>query len=330
MRVQHFYIPPDVTIDDDGNYSNDDLQYVYNLHDMYDRWLMSYTGLGMPPVDYITQRGPEQHGETVLDFRLKERLIQYIHRRDGCTLQGYWDAREDTIDKLRPNRQSQIGQFEDGRLRVIRPDGSVRDILATILSGPVFTARNPAQWDEWAFTEALRFKCADPTWFDPAVNTVTWTVDDVVSGLYFYDAVSRPESLVFPDNAVFANDIISPDPFNVTYTGTWFSYPTFIITGPLRGPAITNTVLDIKIQLEYEVAAGEVVTIVTDYGSKSITNQLNENLINTKSRDSDLNLYIAPHPYASGGVNTFLVSGSGASLTNTSVVMQYRNRYIGI
>lgn len=325
--ARHYYIPPDVGINVNGTTDPDDYGKVYKLNSMYDKWLMSFTGLGMPPIQYITQRGPQQHGSQLLDFRLQERFIQYIHRRKGCNASDYWDNRSDIINWIRPNRQA-VNCFSSGRLRVVMPNNKTRDIMAIIQDGPAFAAKDPSIWDAWSFTEALRFKCHDPTWFNPARSSVTWTVT-TISGLLFYD-VGLEDHLIFPDNAIFSSDILSGTEISVPYTGTWFGYPTIVITGPIIAPTITNTLLGIKISLNYEVSVGEVITITTDYGNKTITNQLGTSLIGTKTTDSDMNFYLAPDPTAPGGINTFTATGSGASELLTSIVMYYNTRDIGI
>ncbi|MCI0551432.1 MAG: exo-alpha-sialidase, partial [Anaerolineae bacterium] len=39
------------------------------------RFVMNFSGFGMPPFDYVTQRGPFQHGETVRDFFARPRIV---------------------------------------------------------------------------------------------------------------------------------------------------------------------------------------------------------------------------------------------------------------
>jgi hypothetical protein len=289
---------------------------------------MSFTGMGMPPINYLSQSGPEQHGETLLDFRLQTRIIQYsLYDATACSRQGYWDQRSVWIDALRPNRQA-VDSFKMGRLRKVLPNGAIRDIDALIQEGPPFTARDPGRWMEWSLAETLRFKCPDPTWYDPVTRCVTWTVD-VFNGLLFYHVTEAPVNLIFPSSAIFSSGVLSSTT-TVTYTGTWFAYPVITLVGPLSGPTIYNDTLGVMIKLNYNISVGETVTINTAYGNKTITNQNGVNLIGTKTVDSNLNLYLAPPPIAAGGVNTLRVVGSGADDAVTSINLAYHTRYIGI
>jgi len=104
---------------------------LYNLEDLKDRAIIgSVTGQGMAPLEYQTQRGPQQHGDTIIGYRLSPRVMQMVHRRNACDRQGNWDHRDELLDVLRPNRVTlgPGGRPLPGQLRKIRPDGSIRDI----------------------------------------------------------------------------------------------------------------------------------------------------------------------------------------------------------
>ena len=325
-REQDFYIPPDITVNDDGTIAQIDWQKVQRMQDFNDRALISFTGMGMPPIQYITQSGPMQNGETILDFRLQPRIIQYSIRRNHCSRDEYKDGRAELINLLRPNRQP-TKKFQNGRLRKVWPDGTTRDISAVIEQGPAFAARNNSKWDEWSYTETLRFKCVDPTWFDPTLVNVNW---DAVTytGLIFgpYDG----NHLIFPDNMVFGTSGVFSGSVAVAYTGTWFAYPVIKIVGPVQSPIIRNLSLGLKIQLDYNVSLGETVTINTAYGNKTIVNNTGTNLIGLISDDTDLNFYIAPDPVVPNGINTLAVLGAGATAGVSDIDVNYYTRYIGI
>src|SRR3990167_9916197 len=102
----------------------------------------------MPQIEYITQRGPYQHGVTVQDYFLQPRVIQMLIRQQYCSRIKLWAGRSNILNHLRPNRQSP-GQLNTGKLRKYLPDGSIRDLDVLIQEGPRFEARN-LKWDEWA------------------------------------------------------------------------------------------------------------------------------------------------------------------------------------
>lgn len=300
--------------------------------DTHDKFLMTFTGLGMPPIEYITQRGPFQHGETAIDYRLMPRVIQLTHRRNANCRNDYWNARSDLINFLRPNRQA-FGEFSPGQLRKILPDGSIRDIDVMIEQGPIFTPRDTSRWDEFGFMESLRFIAFDPTFYDPTQVTATWSLS-TSDQLVFNTVGGALDTLVFRldgvgDGLLFGTDIIDND-LTVNYTGTWLSLPTVEIDGPISGFIITNVTTGEFIRLNYVVPAGRTVTITLDYGNKTVEDDLGTNLIGTVSSDSDLSTFhIAPDPEATDGTNVFSVLGGGTD-GNTEVRLLYYTRYIGI
>jgi hypothetical protein len=66
--------------------------------------LRAVSNFGMPPIRFITQRGPFQDGETPLDMRLDPRVIQIEIVNYLCNRTSFWTHRNELIDLLRPNR----------------------------------------------------------------------------------------------------------------------------------------------------------------------------------------------------------------------------------
>jgi len=298
---------------------------TYQFDNGHSDLLFSFTGDGLPPIEYIDQQGPFQHGKTLLDYRLAPRIIQFVHRRQACSRLGYWNNRAGLLNALRPNRQAP-GEFALGKLRKVLPDGSKRDIDVMIQQGLAFAPRQMEQWDEWGLTEAIQFIAPDPTFYDPESKNVIWDID-ILLGKIYYSASALTE-LKYP--YFYGQDIIAGSA-TVTYTGTWLTYPTLELIGPLSQPFVENTVTGESIQLDYNIAAGEMVTIALPYGNKTVTNNFSANLIGTVTADSDLaTFHIAPDPEAAGGVNVFNASGGGGVAGVTQIRMSWYTRYIGI
>lgn len=287
----------------------------------FDKFLMSETGYGMPAISYISQRGPNQHGETIYDYRLEPRTIQIVHDRTNCTREDYWDSRSDILNFLRPNRQT-IGQFGLGRLLKKLPRGEQRAIDVTIQEGPSFDKAVSGEWDFTNIYDTIRFFAPDPTFYDPTQNCVEFVL-------------AYANHLIFPFSfdgvdMVFASGVISSS-IDITYTGTWLSYPSIEVNGPFSGVEIRNETTGEKIRMNYLVSSGETVTITLAYGNKTVTSSTGTNLIGTVTSDSDLaTFHIEPEPGASGGINTFSVNATGASVGVSSVEIAYYTRYIGI
>jgi len=290
--------------------------------DQENRMILSgISGQGMPPLEYTTQRGPNQHGETVVKYRLQPRVMQMLLRQNNYTRQAYWDNRARLIDVLRANRQLTLADRPlPGRLRKIMPDGAFRDIDVLIAQGPEF---QPAQeWNEWSFEEALRFIAHDPTFYDPVPVTVP-------------AAIPANSQLAFPASfpASFGASAAFVD-VNHHYDGTWLTYPVITLTGPLTAVVIENLTTGEAIQFTHILEAGESAVMDLRFGYKTVVNPdlpANDpaaNLIGAV--DGDLGMFhLEPAPLAPGGINQlrFFISG----LTSDGLVsLEYHTRYIGI
>jgi len=287
----------------------------FNL--LSDRFIQSFEGYGMSPIKYVQQQGALQHGTTVYDYKLQRRIVQWTVRQNGCDRWDYWEKRAHFIDILRPNKHT-LNNFGPGKLRKFMPDGEIRDLDVHLEFGPIF-ASPQNYWDEWGFTEALRFIAPDPTFYDPTIEIET-------SGLS-----TSPTELEFPITfPIELGDSLINDLNNITYIGTWLTYPTIVITGPISGFKITNETTDEYIQLSHELAAGETITISLEYGNKTVEHSDGTNLMGSILPGSNLaTFHLAPDPQAPGGVNAVRIIGAGAG-SATEIELQFNNRYIGI
>jgi hypothetical protein len=298
-----------------------------------DKFIVSDEGYGLPPIEYKTQRGPRQHGNTMVDYRLEKRVIQIITRQDTCSRFDYWDARADWINMLRPNRHA-YNKKTPGILQKYLPNGEKRFIKAVIEEGPIFGPQDQEVWDEWGFTEALRFVCNDPIFYDPTPICYTWTLatsDHLVFPFFFRVPTSERED---GGGLLFAQSVIN-SPEEVTYDATFESYPEFEIIGPLNGTEIYHAELDKTIKLNYNIIAGDTVTIGLQPGNKVVTSTLNGDIIGTVSNPRDLTTFrLLPDPELSNGINTIIVTGTDAvadsSFANSQVQMTFYRRFIGI
>jgi hypothetical protein len=295
---------------------------VYQF-DSHDKFLISETGWGMPPIKYITQKSPVQHGETAIDYRLNPRVIQLVHRRNACSRDEYWENRSTLLNMIRPNRQGYYGRLlppmlQPGKLRKILPDGSKRDVDVVIEQGPEFAARDPSRWDEWAFTETLRFIAHDPILYDPDVKSNTFTL-------------ASYNKLTFPFSFPFLFDLPNLLAIeNLTNAGSWISYPTIAVTGPASGFTIDNLTTQKWITFNTVVSPGETITIDLRFGYKTVTNQSGINKINEVSAESDLATFgLVAEPESPSGANSIRIYAPGGD-ANTAVTISWYDRYIGI
>lgn len=299
-------------------FAPDSTRYKFDTHS---KFLMSEEGFGMPPINYISQQAPLQHGVTIYDYRLQQRIIQLVMRANGCNRDEYWSIRAQLLDAIRPNRQF-TGLFELGTLRKIFRDGDKRDIHVMVEQGPSF-APGGRGWDEYGITDTIRFIAPDPTFFDPEIVEVSWETE--VSDHLIFPFTFDGTDMIFTDDV----DSIA---FSITYTGTWISYPTIILRGPISGPVITNATTGKVIDLStYDIVGGEEVTITLEFGNKTVTSSVSGNIIGDVASTSDLATFgIVPDPSAPDGVNDITVEGDDIVPGQSNVIIRYYTRYIGI
>lgn len=292
---------------------------VFNLdsHARVGKWVISQAGWGMPPIRYNTVRDPLGGAELVKSYFLQPRTVELLIRQEFCGRPEYWRGRAAILEATRVNRGNPL-EAAPVTLRRLLPDGHRRDLEVYLQGGLEFAPRSPGQWDEWAFTEFLRFIAYDPVITDPTPRVELFTL-------------APRGDLVFPIEfpLEFGGDTV--DQFrDVTYAGTWLSHPVINLTGPLNNPIITNLTTGEKLELTYNIPSGEVVTLNLQYGQKKVEDNLGNNLIGTLTTDSDFaTWHLAPDPEAPGGVNQLQVQGTQGEAGVTAIQVEYFERHIG-
>lgn len=263
-------------------------------------------GLGMPPVEYVTTRGPFQHGESVKEYWLKPRVIQMLIRRNARSRSEYQQLRYSLINYMRPNRAPRP---TPGRLRKYCADGSVREWFVYPSEGPSFPAGDLGQWDQWSIQDTIRFTAYDPIARDPSTHSITFAATGTVGTF----------PITFPLQIAAFGTSAPTD-----YAGTWDTFPLITINGPATGVVVRNVTTDEVLSLAYTVPSGRVVTVTLDYGNKTVKLDDGTNLIGYMSADSDIGSF-----HLQPGSNTFQVYASGTS-SISSVILQWYDRYIGV
>lgn len=286
----------------------------YRLHAPPNKVVMSEEGFGLPPLEYVVDRAPFQHGDTVRSFHLNPRPVQLVVLHNFCSRAEYWDGRASLLDAIRPNRVTDFQTQAVGKLLYYLANGQKRQLDVLPDSGPGF-APPQGGWREWSFMEVLRFTAHDPAWYDPAQQSAAFSIGSA-------SAVVFP--IVFP--ITFAETLSVSA---ITYAGSWLEYPSFTVAGPVTGLRIVNLTTGQVLQLNYSLPAGYSLTI-TLRGIKSIQRSDGVNLLNHLSDDSNLSTFaLLPDPEAPGGINNIQVGGSGTT-ASTVITMHWHSRYIGI
>jgi hypothetical protein len=203
-----------------------------------------------------------------------------------------------------------------GILRKIFPDGSKKDIGVFINQGPAFGEQDPEGSERNAVVESVRWYCPDPIFFDPEQVCVEWTV-------------ANTQQLVFPITfPILFSGIIIDNTISVPYAGTWMTYPSIEITGPLSGAIINQLTTGEALQVLYNISNGEILTISLEFGNKTVESSIYGNRIGSVTGDI-ATFHIAAEPEAPLGVNSIQVIGGNALVGTTAVRLAYYKKYIG-
>jgi len=269
-------------------------------------YVMQEDGFGMPPLEFVTQRGPFQHGETVKDIWVRPRTMQLIIRRSGTSRTDYQRLRMALIDTLRFNRSA---HGAPGRLRKYLATGLVVEWDVFASEGPGFPSHDPNVWDQWSVQDTIRFTAYDPIARNPILRSTSYGASGVV-GLF---------PITFPlQIASFGASV------PIDYRGTWGTFPTLYLNGPLTGTLIRNLATDEKLSFSYTIPSGRVVTIDLNYGRKTVTLDDGTNLIGYMSSDSDIGSF-----HLQPGENTMQIFATGTSAVS-SVIFHWFDRYLGV
>ena len=280
---------------------------VYPLH-VWGQELLSVSGLGEIGLEYQTTRGYGQHGQTVLGWRLTPRSISFQMSHAARSRRDFWAAREALLVAIRPY----IGQAVT--YRKVFPNGARRDIQGWLREGPSIE-----ETDHHSFASSFVLECPDPSFYDPAVQTIT-----LAAG--FPRAVALPVTLytvqACPDDGFWCERAATVRG-DAQYAGTWRSYPVIQIDGPYQWFRLENTRTGAYLTLSVSLDVGRTLTIDLTPGTQSITDDLGNDRLNDRSAGSFIDFYLE------AGSNEIVGDGGGVS-SSTQVRVQYVNRYIGL
>lgn len=281
----------------------------YSLDDDTICRLKSHDGWGVPPNHRLTERGPNQHGDTDLGMRLDPRIGTIIVQLPVQTMATMYERRDQLVDIFSPANDLTLKWALDYGTRYI--DGHVSSEMSLPIDQRLWSAQ----------IVTVRIRCADPTFYALPAQVVTFALGG--SG----DAFAVPMAIPWPIGTSTLDQTVQ-----VTYAGNWRSHPHRIrIVGPITNPVITNETTEEVLDFTgTTIAAGEYFDIDCRYGYKTIIDQDGDNQIATLTEDSDLaTFHLAPHPEAVDGINDINVSGSAVNEA-TEVYLNYYTRYLGL
>lgn len=275
--------------------------------------LLAYGNLGASPTQFITRRGYKQNGSTEIDFLLQSRTISVeLWHAPGCNRQDYWDIRKELHDFLRPNRNGPL------TFTIQTPNGNQRSIVVRADPGLVFPPQNNN--NNWNIQETFDFLALDPLFFNASQSILTLSS-------------SAQTQLVFPITfpISFGTSDLLLTSGNITYNGTWKTYPIITLTGPYTRAAIRNTQTGVVLFMSIPILTGESRIIDLTPGSQSITDTNGNNKFSDLGAGSNLvDFAILPDPEVAGGVQAITVQFIGGTNGVSGATLGYYERFFGL
>lgn len=248
-------------------------------------------GFGLSPLHRITTRGPLQDGDSDIDFRLDPRVIQIpliVQNSSASPKYNSYVIRDALLDIFQPQYPGYIEVTTGNGVSTI-----TRRLNVRVLGGLTFDV-DPT---EYHVRTVVQMRADDPTWYDPALTTLTVT------------------------NAQFGINV------NYTQSGNWKSFPIIEVTGPVTNFDISILRGYIAVNSGVTIAAGVTWYFDLRYGYKTVytgPNQTGTNVISNINLASDLSTFaMAP------GSDSLICGGSGRTAA-TQAVFKYNSRYTGI
>ena len=279
------------------------------LSDNADYLLTGIDGIGHAAVARISERGPMQHGESDLGYRLQPRHIALALMARGGDRAAWFVRRAEIMNFLRASDAPV-------QLRLAR-GGWIRQIDC-YLSGEMAMAPDNRLAPLWQGV-GIELVAPDPTWYDPAPVTLQF---DGGGG----EATTVP-TLV--PTMVGSSEL--SETRQIAYDGSWEAAPVVRVVGPIQGARIENTSTGEKLDFAgVTIAAGHWYEIDCRYGRASVIDDAGANKIADLSADSNLSTFaIRAHPDVLDGKNALRVAGTNISAA-TLVRLTYHERYVGV
>lgn len=282
-------------------------KYKFDAHPSKMQWNLS--GFGLSSYEIQTTQHPYQHGLTPLSYRLGTRNINLTLRHSGCTWDAYRANRISFVEAFRINRSNPLVPGTLWYTYLVNGDKTVRCVDCILnLSESLFTSL--PGWQLYTFQENLTFTCYDPILYDPTLASSTIST--------FTSTLILPVTFPFTLGCVTGSA-------NITYTGTWETPLTIVITGPAYYVTLIHRETGARINLNYAISSGETVTI--DCKEVTVVNNYGDNLFTYLVNSDIINFGIQPSPLVSANhIDAYLIGNTAT----TSISLRYYNRYIGI
>jgi hypothetical protein len=295
---------------------------IYALNDGYERAVSAIGGRGMPGINYDSFQGYQQPYPIVTDWILEPRSVVIMMTMSNTTRDEYWQKRYNLMQALRFNRG---GPFT---LRHIRADGTRRDLYCLPDSSPIF----PDDISLWAGEQVEISLIAHDPLFKDASDTIHAAAFSIIDELQF------PSTFPILFKSESYNSTI-----NISYTGTFVSYPVISISGPYTWMKLTHLQTGAYIGLEVPILAGETRIIDLTPRAQSVHDGMGtedsdkfgdlempeSNLITFNLRPKGTAWRNSPFAGIPDGLNQIWFQAEGVT-SATQIAFNYRAQYIDL
>lgn len=284
----------------------------------FDGRIVEHAGIGMEPLKFIEDFGPQQDGSTVRDWRINPRTIDiniFLEGDSCCETRG--EQLANIINVIRPNRGS--NRSRNGWLSFLNDSQILVEIPVFYMQGLTGDFNYNGDVGRWQVADAVRFYCPDPIWRESNKEVIT---------VEFADGVCLGECL--GDDFCLTSGIISI--FNINYSGTWDGDQIDIfLRGPMSNIIIQNTTTNKSIYLNYTIPSGDAVTISIRPEYVTVVDNNGVNLIGSIGSLSDLvDFVLKPSgEITANGTNNIITTFTGSS-ANTISQIGYWTRHISV
>ena len=283
----------------------------YDINDGTIYRVEQHSGLDKPPVRTISERAPQQHGESYIDYRLDPRIFQLvlgIHATSHSQLETRKGTLSDTY-LASANNPLKVKFTTEG--------GNVRQIECECIGCDMPSMDQTSYCYQKA---GLTFKAENPLFYNPTGSTHNFGLGGLAA-----DAMQVP--LEIPWNvgqSVLNSNLV------VTYAGSFLALPIIRITGPITSAKIVNNTTSETLFFDgITIAHNDYYVIDCRFGYKTIKDlALTNKIADLDESTSDLaTFHIAPGPKeAPGGDNSLTVTGTSVT-GDTSVTIQYNEQF---
>lgn len=262
--------------------------------------LLGTRGFYMPPISFVEDEVPLQHGSRVRKVRVKPRDIDVPLAIRGADETELRNNERILLRALNPLKG-------DGKLKVTSYDGSIRELQCRYSGGLEIEENSDTVWNHGKKAIVI-FHAADPFWYGVETQVKTFNPGQPATFFPFFP-------LRITSSSVFADTSIDNE-------GDIEAWPEWIITGPGENIVLRNlTTGEVTNLGTTSLETDESITINTKEYEKTITKNDGTNLYGEQTDESSLWAL-------QDGINNIRIEMANTS-NSSSVQLTYRNRYWG-